>query len=122
MTADDHGQTTGYDRRDLLRLGGLLAALLAIVALVLVLGGGGSGSERSTGRLQGVLTTVEQTKLVLQPQDGGAPTEFTIRPEDRQRLDLFHLEQHAADSLPSIVHFEKVGDKRYATRVDDAPT
>lgn len=119
MTADDHGQT-GLDRRDLLRLGGLVAALLAIVGLVLLLGGGGSASERSTGRMQGVLTTVEDTRLVLQPEGGGAPTEFTIRPEDRQRLDIFHLEQHSADALPSIVHFERVGDKRYATRVDDA--
>ncbi len=120
MTAD--GQTPGFDRRNLLRLVGLLVALLAIVGLVVLLGGGGGGSERSTGRMQGVLTTVENAKLVLQPEGGGAPTEFAIRPEDRQRLDLFHLEQHAADSLPSIVHFEKVGDKRYATRVDDAPT
>ena len=68
----------------------------------------------------GVLTTVQDTRLVLQPEGGGAPAEFMIRPEDRQRLDLFHLEQHAADSLPSIVHFDKVGDRRYATRVDDA--
>jgi hypothetical protein len=63
---------------------------------------------------------VQDDRLVVQPQNGTEPQEFTIRPQDRQRLDLFHLEQHAADQLQSIVHYEEVGDARYAVRVDDA--
>ncbi|HEX8123445.1 MAG TPA: hypothetical protein VF549_19495 [Solirubrobacteraceae bacterium] len=114
-------QPAGLDRRDLLRLVGLIAALLAIVAVVLLAGGGGGGTERSTGQEQGVLTQVTETTLVLEPTGGGEPVTFTIRPQDRQRLDLFHLQTHAADALPSIVFYEQVGRQRYATRVDDAP-
>jgi hypothetical protein len=119
MTSDHGATTAGPDRRDLLRMLGLIAALLAIVAVVLVASGG--GSERSTGQVRGVLTEVSESRLVLQPAAGGEPQEFAIRPEDRRRLDLFHLEQHAADALPSIVHYEQVGDARFAVRVDDAP-
>ena len=116
------GQTqAGLDRRDLLRLVGLIVALLAVVGVVLLLSGGGSGGT-ATGQVRGVLVEVSDTKLVLRPDDGGAPQEYVVRPEDRARLDIFHLEQHAADSLPSIVHYERDGGTRYATRVDDAPT
>lgn len=110
---------SGYDRRDLIRLGLLVLALLAIVGVVLV-AGGGEDDTRSTGTMHGVLTTVNDQELVLQPSAGGNPVTFTVRPEDVRLLDLTHLEQHAADSLPSIVHFERVGDERFATRVDDA--
>jgi hypothetical protein len=113
--------TQGLERRDLFRLGGLMAVLLIVVGIVLLAGGGGS-SQRSTGQVQGVLTEVSQSKLVLQPSSGGGPQVFAIRPEDAQRLDFFHLEQHAADALQSIVYFERVDDTRYATRVEDAPT
>lgn len=113
--------TQGLERRDLFRLGGLLAVLLIVVGIVLLAGGGGS-SQRSTGQVQGVLTEVSQSKLVLQPTSGGGPQEFAIRPEDAPRLDFFHLEQHAADALQSIVYFERVDDTRFATRVEDAPT
>lgn len=113
--------TQGLERRDLFRLGGLIAVLLIVVGIVLLAGGGGS-SGRATGQVQGVLTEVSQSKLVLQPSSGGGPQEFAIRPEDAQRLDFFHLEQHAADALQSIVYFERVDDTRFATRVEDAPT
>jgi hypothetical protein len=89
---------------------------------VVLLAGGGGASERSTGQAQGVLTEVSQSKLVLQPTEGGAPQVFAVRPEDAQRLDFFHLEQHAADALQSIVYYERVDDTRFATRVEDAPT
>ena len=105
----------------MLRLVGLIVALLAVVGVVLLAGGGGSG-EPATGQVRGVLTEVSETELVLQPEGGGSAQRFVVRPQDRQRLDLFHLEQHAADKLPSIVHYERDGDTRYATRVDDAPT
>ena len=121
MTATESPPQQGLDRRDLIRLGGLIAVLLAVVAVVLVAGGGGS-SERSSGQMQGVLTEVSQVKLVLQPSSGSGPREFQVRPEDAQRLDFFHLEQHAADALPSIVYYEQVGDTRFVTRVEDAPT
>jgi len=121
MTADpDQSQPTGFDRRDLLRIAGLIAALLAVVGIVLLAGGGGGSGERETGRMEGVLTEVSEARLVLQPARGGEPETFTVRPQDRRNLDLFHLEQHAADSLPSIVHFERVDGERYAVRVDDA--
>ena len=119
MTADP-APTSGLDRRDVLRLAGLLAALLVVVGIVLLAGGG--SEKRTTGRQQGVLTTVPETKLVLQPSGGGTPVEYTVRPQDRRALDLTHLEQHAADALQSIVHYERVGDERFAVRVDDAPT
>jgi hypothetical protein len=115
------GPPAGLDRRDLIRLGGLIAVLLLIVGIVLLTSGGGS-SERSTGQMQGVLTEVSRTRLVLQPNNGGGPQEFDVRPEDAQRLDFFHLDQHASDALPSIVYYEQVGDTRFATRVEDAPT
>jgi hypothetical protein len=70
--------------------------------------------------VQGVLTTVEDSRLVLQPDNGGAEEEFTIRPENRRALDLFHLRQHASDRLPSIVHYEETDGTKYAVRVDDA--
>jgi hypothetical protein len=92
-----------------------------VVAVVVIAGGGGS-SAPATGKMDGVLTEVSQAKLVLQPLAGGEPQEFAVRPEDSQRLDLFHLEQHAADALPSIVYFERVDDTRFAVRVEDGPT
>ena len=122
MSATEGRSAPGLGRRDLLRLTALIVALLAIVGAVLLAGGGDGASERSSGRMQGVLTEVTDARLVLQPSGGGSPQEFAIRPEDRPRLDLFHLQQHAADALPSIVHFERVGDTRFAVRVDDAPT
>jgi hypothetical protein len=118
MTADP-APSSGLDRRDLLRLAGLIAALLVVVGIVLLAGGGGS-EERTTGQQRGVLTSVSDTRLVLQPDGGGTPVQYVVRPEDRRLLDLTHLQQHAADQLPSIVHYEQAGDDRYAVRVDDA--
>ena len=120
-TTEPTTTTQGFERRDLFRLGALIAVLLIVVGIVLLAGGGGS-SERSTGRMQGVLTQVSQAKLVLQPTTGGGPQEFAVRPEDARRLDFFHLEQHAADALQSIVFYERIDDTRFATRVEDAPT
>ena len=110
----------GLDRRDLLRIAGLIVALLAVVGVVLLASGGGGGGERTTGQMHGILTEVSESRLVLQPSSGGDPEEFTVRPQDRRNLDLFHLEQHSADALPSIVHYEQQGGERFALRVDDA--
>ncbi|HEX8207741.1 MAG TPA: hypothetical protein VF587_16875 [Solirubrobacteraceae bacterium] len=112
----------GLDRRDLLRLGGLIAVLLLIVGVVLLAGGGGDDAGKaSSGQVVGVLTEVSQARIVVQPTAGGEPEAFEVRPQDAQQMDFFHLEQHASDALPSIVHYDEVGGKRYATRVDDAP-
>lgn len=120
MTATEGPPPTGLDRRDLLRLAGLIAALLVVVGIVLLAGGGGGSGERTTGQQRGVLTSVSDTRLVLQPDGGGTPVQYVVRPQDRRLLDLTHLQEHAADALPSIVHYEQVGDERFAVRVDDA--
>ncbi|HEX2086290.1 MAG TPA: hypothetical protein VHF89_11455, partial [Solirubrobacteraceae bacterium] len=114
MTVDDRTPTPGLDRRDLLRLVGLIAALLAIVAVVLLASGGGGAERPSSGQVTGILTSVTPERLVLRPSDGGEAQTFAIRPQDRQNLDLIHLQQHAADALPSIVHYEREGDERFA--------
>jgi hypothetical protein len=108
-------------RQDMLRLGGLLVALLVVVGIVVLAGGGGSTSPSSSGSVRGILVSVKDQELVLQPEDRGNAQTYTIRPTDRERLDLFHLEQHAADQLPSILYYDQVGDSRFVTRVDDAP-
>jgi hypothetical protein len=108
------------DRGDALRLGGLLAALLVVVAIVLLAGGGGGSDPPATGQVRGILISVTDQELVLQPDSGGDRQTYKIRPQDRQRLDLFHLQQHSADRLPSILYYERSGDTKYATRVDDA--
>jgi hypothetical protein len=117
--ASDSPTTPGLDRKDLLRLGGMIVALVAIVGVVLLAGGGGGADEVTTGRSTGVLTAVGDTRLVLRTTDG-KNEEYAIRPEDRRNLDMFHLQQHSADALPSIVHYEQQGNTRYVVRVDDA--
>jgi hypothetical protein len=86
--------------------------------------GGGSGSRAGTAPdgskyLDGVLTTVSDSELVLTPSDGSSPVRFELRPIDARRLDLFHLELHARDRLPSRVFFTEEGDARTVLRVDD---
>ena len=109
-------------RQDIFRLGGLLVALLVVVAIVVVAGGGGSGSSTpSSGSVRGILISVTDTELVLQPDDGTGAQTYKIRATDRQKLDLFHLQQHSAQQLPSILFYEEEGGARYAIRVDDAP-
>ena len=120
MTSDP-GQSTGLDRTDVLRLAGLIAALLVLVGVVVLAGGSGGdeGGERGSGQMTGVLTSVDETGLALRTEEGDTQS-FEVRPEDRRNLDFFHLRQHAADALPSIVHYDQEGDTLYATRVDDA--
>jgi hypothetical protein len=109
-------------RSDLVRMAAVLAALLVVTGAVLLLTGGGSGDRVSeSATVDGRLTVVEQTRLVLQPNDGGPQQTFSIRPTDVARLDLPHLETHAADQLPSRVFYETEGSTRYAVRVDDLP-
>ena len=119
---DDPGQTTGLDRTDVLRLVGLIAALLVLVGVVLLAGGGGSddgGGPTGSGQMTGVLTSVGESGIALRTADGDTQT-FSVRPEDRRNLDFFHLRQHAADALSSVVFYEQEGDTLYVVRVDDA--
>jgi hypothetical protein len=69
--------------------------------------------------MTGVLTEVADTQLTLRTADGDTQS-FVVRPQDQRNLDLFHLQTHAADALPSIVHYEQEGATLYAIRVDDA--
>jgi hypothetical protein len=81
--------------------------------------GGGSGVPANARSMDGVLTTVSQTELVLQPSDGSAPVRFALTPADARRLDLFHLQLHARDRLPSRLFYTQSSGGRTVIRVDD---
>lgn len=106
-------------RRDLLRLGAVLLGLLAVTGVLLATtasDGGGPAGPRG-GTMDGVLQSVTPQELVLAPSDGSATVRFAVR--DPRQLDLFHLQTHARDRLPSRVFYERDGETLYATRVDD---
>jgi hypothetical protein len=108
-------------RSDLIRMGAVLAALLAVTGVALLLTQGssdGAGAERFKS-VDGRITAIDQTGLVLQPAAGGPAQSFTIRPSDVRRLDIAHLQTHMAQGLPSRVFYEDDGAARYAVRVDD---
>ena len=114
------------DRRDLLRLIGLLVALLVVAGAIMLATQGGSdasdgGRDGEAEQVDGVVTQVSSERLVLQPTTGGAPMTFSIRAVDLPKFDVFHLEQHAADGLPTRVTYIEDGEQRYALRADDAP-
>lgn len=113
------------DRRDLLRLTGVLVALLVATGAIILATGGGSDSEESgTSGLQtvdGIVQSVDATQLTLQPEGGGAPIRFAIRAVDQPTFDVFHLQEHAADGLLTRVSYIEDGSVKYATRADDAP-
>jgi hypothetical protein len=115
-------EEAGMPRSDLMRLGAMLAVLLVVTGIVLLATRGGSdgGSSQRVATVTGVLTEVGESRLVLQPDDGGAPLTFQVRPEDARRLDLFHLRQHSSQQLSTIVTYERQGGTLYATRADDA--
>jgi hypothetical protein len=110
-----------HDRRDLLRLGAILAALLVVTAVLLVTtsSGGDGASAPPRGTMDGVLQSVSAQEMVLVPSNGSETVRFAVR--DPRQFDLFHLETHARDRLPSRVHYERDGATLYATRVDDLP-
>src|SRR4051794_30690429 len=114
----------GFERRDLVRLGALIVVLLVVSgAIALASGGGGGGAKGSgpnRGEVTGVITTVTQDRLVVKPLDGSAEQTFAIRGIDVRRLDLFHLQQHSAASLPTKVVWLRDGGTRYAISAADA--
>lgn len=101
----------------------LLLGLLAVTGVLLQLTSGSSrddgGPSRPEGTMDGVLTEVSEQELVLRRQDGGGEQRFVVRPVDARQLDLFHLETHSRNQLPSRVFFESEGDALYAVRVED---
>ena len=119
----DAAPPEGLARADLLRLAAVLAGVLAVVAALLVLTGGGGGGDqpaRAQGTATGIVTQVNEYQLILAPQDGSASITFAVRPLEQRQFDLFHIEQHAAQRLSSVVSYEREGDTLYAVRVDDA--
>ena len=79
-----------------------------------------SETAARAGSVTGLLVGVEDDRLTLAPQGGGARQVFAVRPIDRRALDLFHLTQHAEHRWPVTVTWETENGTRYAARVDDA--
>ena len=110
------------------RLGALLAAtaLLSTVVLIAAFAGGGQdsgGVTEASSRfrpLDGVLTRVADTELVLQPYAAGAqPQRLEVRPEDRGELDLPHLQQHVEDGTPVRIFVERAAGRPVARGYQD---
>jgi hypothetical protein len=114
------------DRRDLIRLGALLGALLLVAGVIMFATEGGSGSSGAKARageatIDGRVLSVTTEKLVLQPADGSPEISFDIRQIDLKRFDVFHLEQHAQQGLLTRVTFIRDKGKLYAVNALDAP-
>ncbi len=103
----------------------LVAAAVLMVGLTVVIalsGGGDSGGEGNS--FEGLLVEVEPDHLSLrlnEPADGEEVIDFTVRPADRARLSLQHLQVHVRDELPVVVLYERDGDEYVARDVLDAP-
>jgi hypothetical protein len=98
-------------------------ALGALVALALLSSGGGSGSGGDVESVDGVLTSVDRDRLVIEatePVEGKSELELVIRPEDAPQLNLPHLETHAAQRLGTRVYYERSGDRFFAVGAEDA--
>jgi hypothetical protein len=80
---------------------------------------GGSQAPAGAQSVDGLLMKVSQTELVLAPLDGSAHIRFPLSPADARRIDLFHLEIHSRDRLPSRVYYIQEGDQRRVVRVED---
>ena len=119
-------QGSALDRRDLVRLGILALVLLVVTGVVALASGGGGGDSTVAATAQkatGLVTNVTADRLVLRPLDGGKEMTFAIRPTDVRRLDVFHLQTHASQGLPTTVTYEHDGGTLYATSaVDAVPT
>lgn len=116
------------DRRDLLRLSGVLLALLVVTGAVLLATGGGSTSSSGDVRpseakvVDGLVLEAAPERLRLRPDGGSGEMTFQIRATERPNFDVYHLQQHAADGLLTRVSYvEGEGGTLYALRADDAP-
>ena len=107
---------------NLRRIAVIVGVLLLVAGLLIVLGGGGgdrASSDPPRGTMDGILVSATAQEIVLQRQDDGETVRFGVRESDLRNLDLFHLETHARDRLPSRVHYERGDGALFATRVDD---
>ena len=115
------------DRRDLLRLSGVLLALLVVTGAILLATGGGSSSSPSDVRpsdakvVDGLVLEAAPERLRLRPDGGSGEMTFQIRATERPNFDVYHLQQHAADGLLTRVSYVEDGGTLYALRADDAP-
>lgn len=109
----------GLDRRELLRLAGLLGLLLLVTgAIVLFTQGGGSGQERAAA-LEGTITSVREDGFTLRPADGGPERELGVQPRDAAVVDLPHLQEHVTDQVPVRVLLREERGVTYAREVVD---
>jgi hypothetical protein len=120
MEASPATQPPGRERGDLLRMAAILAVLLAVTGLTLLLTQGGGDAGPARGAVEGRLVVVNEEQLVLQPADGSEPMRFRLKPVTARQLDLFHLQDHMAQGLATIVTYEREGDTLYALSADDA--
>ena len=114
------------DRRDLLRLSGVLLALLVVTGAVLLATGGGSDSSGSSAPgpekvVDGLVLEATPERLRLRPDGGTGEMTFQIRATERPKFDVYHLQQHAADGLLTRVAYEQEGAQLYALWAEDAP-
>ena len=119
MTAGVETESEGLSRREVLRLGALLGALLVITgAVVLLTQGGGDSSAESRG-IEGTIASVSESSFTLRPKDGGPDRLMTVRPEDARVVDVPHLEQHVRDQIPVRVVVREERGVTYAGEVID---
>jgi hypothetical protein len=112
-------------RRDLVRLVVLVLVLLAVTGIVALASGGGDDDDKApaAAEVTGVITSVTTDRLALRPLEGGREMTFSIRPTDVRRLDIFHLQTHSSQGLPTRVSYERDGGTLYVTQaVDAVPT
>ena len=115
-----------YEPPRLKLLGLALLALLAVVGLFALFGGGSSEPERPAGTqslpfMDGTLTVVEQDRLVLRDFDGRTETTFTVRPEDAGNFDIAHLQSHSSVGIPTRIYYRDEAGTKYAVYKEDAP-
>ncbi len=72
--------------------------------------------------VDGTLTVVENTRLVLQPFDTAQEEmEFVIQEEDAPNFDIAHMQSHSSVALPTRIYYEREGDTLVAKYKEDAP-
>ena len=112
-------QGEGLDRRELLRLGALLGALLLVTGAIVLLTQGGDSAEEPAASLEGTIVAVSQSGFTLQPQDGGQQRELGVLPQDAAVVDLPHLQDHVQDQIPVRVLIREERGTTYAREVID---
>ena len=115
------------DRRDLLRLSGVLLALLVVTGAVLLATGGGSDSSGGGSApgpekvVDGLVLEATPERLRLRPDGGTGEMTFLIRATERPKFGVYHLQQHSADGLLTRGAYEQDGSTLYALWAEDAP-